>query len=137
MFILIDLTDTDCAHAMYVSSLNSDISECESQLHRSLSGVEHDGAGTPVSSGPDCLQEGAVLGLSGPIPWTGSCRRGSQLCREGQGWGTLANTNDTCFILRATFFVGASVKNTRGQPSLSQKEGAQERGFLAAGFIKS
>lgn len=112
--------------------------------------MEHDGAGTPGSETRD-LAQGAqdltacrsgwqnegLAELRGPTPFTGPCRRGSQLCKEGQGWGTLANTNDTCFILCATFFVGASVKNTRGQPSLSQKERAQERDFLAAGFIKS
>lgn len=65
-----------------------------------------------------------------PSPCTEPCRRGSQLCREGQGWGTPANTNDTCFILYATFFVGAPVKNTHGQPSLSQKErGPRKGGF--------
>ena len=45
------------------------------------------------------------------------------------GCSTPANTNDTCFLLHATFFVGAPVKNTHGQPALSRQEGPQERGF--------
>lgn len=62
-------------------------------------------------------------------PGTELSRRASQLCREGHEVGHSSKHHDTCFILYATFFVGAPVKNARGQPSLSRQEGPQERGF--------
>lgn len=44
---------------------------------------------------------------------------------RAQGGGAPANKH-TCFILYATFFVGAPVKNTHGQPSLLQRKGLRK-----------
>lgn len=66
-----------------------------------------------------CLQEGLFwgksLGVHGSVPWHRAQAEGAPSCAgKGMGWGTPANTNDTCFILHATFFVGAPVKNAHG-----------------------